>query len=118
MQVGFQADADLDGLLERNVHLGIAARLCGIHSRGYLADMTLHDSPLRVAKHYNGDGAALQVLLRHHVLVRGDQNFEPGFFGGFQQLAVDKLVPTGVFSFRDSVACEKRDQRGGRTAVK
>src|SRR5689334_4442266 len=68
MLVRFQADADLDGLLVRNVHLRIAAELCGIHGRRYLTNMTLHDSPLRVAKHNDGDGAALQILLRHPFL--------------------------------------------------
>jgi DNA-binding GntR family transcriptional regulator len=72
------------GLLARDFHFRIAAGCGCVHGGGNLADMTLHDAPLRIAKYENGNSAAHQVLLRQHVLVRSNQNLEPGFFGGFQ----------------------------------
>lgn len=69
--------------------------------------MTLHDTPLRIAEDDNGNGAVLQVLLRHHVLVRGNRDLESGFLGGFQQRTVDQPVPTRLPCFGDGVTCEK-----------
>ena len=83
MRVRFQADADLDGLLVRYVHLGIAAGCRGVYG-GDPSNVALYDTPLRISKHYNGNCAALQIPLRHHVLVGRHEHFKSGFPGSFQ----------------------------------
>jgi hypothetical protein len=46
--------------------------------------VALHDTPLRISKHYNRNCAALQILLRRYILVGRQEYFKSGFLGGFQ----------------------------------
>jgi len=104
----FEGDLDLD----------VTAGRGGIHDGGYFADVTLEDAPLGISKHHNGQRSAPQILLYRHVLVRGDQDLEPGFLSGLEQLAVGQPVPTCVFCLGDDVTGKKRNERRGSPVIK
>jgi hypothetical protein len=78
----------LGALLERDVHLGIAAPCGSVHCRDDSIDMAVHGRPLRIAKYHNGDFAACEILLVLNVFISGQENVEPSFFSRLQQLAV------------------------------
>jgi hypothetical protein len=73
---------------------------------------------LRISKHHNRNSAALQILLRRHVFVGGQQYLESGLLGGLQQFAVNQPVPPGILRLGDGVAFKKRDQRRRRAVIK
>ncbi len=103
--------------MEGNFRLGVAAGRGCIHSGGYLPNMALHDTPSRISKHYNRNGAALQILLRRHILVGGQEHRKSGFLGGFQQFPVNELVPPGILRFGDGVTFQGRNKRRGRAVI-
>jgi len=75
-------------IFEWDFDFDVTAGCGGIHDRGYFAYITSRDTPLGIPKHHYRDGPAPQVLLARNVLIRGNQNLEPGFFGSFEQLAI------------------------------
>lgn len=111
-------DRTAQGLAEGNVHLNISTGRRGVHCRGYPADVTLHDPPLRIPEYRHRNRAALQILLRLDVLVRRKQNLESGLLRGLKKFAIRQIVPTHVPCFRHNVACEKWNERRWRTMIK
>jgi hypothetical protein len=75
-------------LLVRNIHLGETAGCGCVHCRDNSVNVTMHGRPLRIAKYHDGNSPAFEVLLVLDVLVRGQQEVEPGFFSHLQQRAV------------------------------
>jgi len=53
---------------------------------------------MRIAKNYNRDPSALEVLLLRNILVGRQQHCEPSLFSECQEIAVLHSVPTGFFS--------------------
>jgi hypothetical protein len=69
-------------------------------------------------EHNQGNFAAGQVLLVAHVVVRGQQQVVPSFFGFGQQIAVGQPVPAAIFGFRNTVLGQIGGQGCRRTVIK
>ena len=106
------------GLLEAYIHFRVTAGPRGVHSGGYLTNMALHDTPLRISKHYDRNRASLQILLRRHILVGGQEDRKSGLLGGLQQFPVNQLVPPGILRFGDGMTFQERNKRRGRALIK
>jgi hypothetical protein len=98
---------------ERDIHLNTTPGCRGVDAGGYPPDVALHDPPLRTSEHHNRNCAALQILLRRHILIGRQEQFKSGLLSRFEQLTVGQLVPTGFFGFRDGVAFEERISGAG-----
>ncbi len=68
---GFKTERRNQKLLERNVHLGIAARCGCIHGSYNPFHVTAQDRPLLIAENHKRDFSPFQVLLVTHVFVSG-----------------------------------------------
>src|ERR1700677_3874070 len=80
-------------LLERDVHLGIAARRGSLDSGHNSFDVAAQNGPLGIAKNNDGDFPSRQVLLIAKV-VRSQQQFKTPGFGGIEEGTVRKPFPT------------------------
>src|ERR1700733_460886 len=93
----------LGALLERDVHLGIAAR-CGCIDSGHNSfNVAAQNGPLSIAKNNDSDFPSRQVLLIAKVLVRSQQQFKTCGLGGIEEGTVDKPFPATVEGFHDDV---------------
>jgi hypothetical protein len=90
------------GLSEvRYVHLGVAARRCGIHRCDDLWQQRPYKSPPSFADDHNGNLAARKVLLIPDILAGGDKQIEPGCLGCVKKPAGAQRVPSLFSRFLD-----------------
>lgn len=107
------------GLLERDVHFGVAAGCGGVHARGDAFKMQLHERPSgRPGQNDKGDLAARQILLVADSLIRGEQEINGRILGYVQQIAVGQPIPTSGSGRDYRVAAKSSCNAPRRSVVK
>src|SRR5580658_8340487 len=98
----------------RDVHLCKAAGSCGVHRRDDLRDMWFDEGPSSLTQHNNRNLAAREILLIPEILVCGNEHFEPGGLGLFEQLAVLQLLPSTGAGLCDHMAIDQKARKRSR----
>jgi hypothetical protein len=104
-------------LLERNLHLGEAARCRRVYCRNDLGNAGLDKCPASLSEHDDRNLAACKVLLIAEILVRRHQHFKACGFGLVQEVAIVQFFPPSGAGFRHRVVVDQIAGECARGAV-
>src|SRR5471032_501065 len=99
------------GVLEGDVHFGIAAGCGRVHHGGDSVEMQPHSGPLLITKYDQCNFPSRKVLLVSDIFVGAEKHFVPVFFGLLNQLPVFQLMPANLPRICDFVASETTSYR-------
>jgi len=105
-------------LLEGDFYLNVAARRGRVYRSRYAVKVLPHHSPRGIAKHYDSDFSALQILLVADIFIRSQHQLEPLRLSLRQKLAVRNSVPAALYRFRYLVNSKRRRYTARRAVVK
>ena len=103
--------------MKGNGYFSVTARHCSIHGCNHKINVAVNHWSIGIPEDDNRYSPGLQVLLVSHIFVCGEEQIEIGFFGGFEQFAIDQAVPASSLCFYDCMASKPPCNTARRTVI-